>query len=111
MTETNSEKRTWPAQLQLIPGWLMLPALIILVQYTFGWDTILQPWLTFSWSQLLWALALILLSYALRTLRLYDYFPEVMRGQWLGAWRLMLLHNLLNNLLPARTGELSFPML
>jgi len=54
---------------------------------------------------------LFLLSYQIRTWRLYDYFLPQTKGCWNTALRLMLLHNILNNLLPMRSGEVSFPVL
>lgn len=80
------------------------------VEYWLGWQTILQPWAALSWKQLLIAVMLLLISYGLRTWRLYDYFPSL-HPYPIATLRLTLLHNLFNNLLPARTGELSFPMM
>jgi uncharacterized membrane protein YbhN (UPF0104 family) len=54
---------------------------------------------------------LVLTSYAMRAVRLYVYFREAMQGQFLLALKLMLQHNLANNLLPMRSGEVSFPVL
>lgn len=104
---TGTSKPLWQTAL----AWLVLLLFVVGVEYWLGWRTVLEPWLTFSWGQGLVALALLVLSYALRAWRLYDYFPQFLGGQWLATWRLMLLHNALNNLLPARTGELSFPVL
>lgn len=92
-------------------GWLILLAFVLGVEYWLGWRTVLEPWLTFSWAQGIVALALLVLSYALRAWRMYDYFPQFLTGKWLQTWRLMLIHNALNNVLPARTGEVSFPVL
>ncbi|MCB1621602.1 MAG: flippase-like domain-containing protein [Thiothrix sp.] len=91
--------------------WLVLLAFLAAVQYGMGWEKVLQPWLTFHWPQLLLALGLMVLSYAVRTWRLVDYFPDEIGGRYPAALRLTLLHNLMNNLLPARTGEASFPLL
>lgn len=96
---------------KLVVSWLILILFVAGVEHWLGWKTVLQPWLAFSWVQGLVALALLVLSYALRAWRMYDYFPQFLTGQWLQTWRLMLIHNVLNNLLPARTGEVSFPVL
>lgn len=96
---------------KLAVSWLILILFVVGVQYWIGWKTVLEPWMAFSWVQGLVALALLVLSYALRAWRMYDYFPQYLSGQWLQTWRLMLIHNVLNNLLPARTGEVSFPVL
>lgn len=85
--------------------------LCLLVEYYFGWTTLLEPWANQSPTTLLTALLVSLFTYWLRTMRLYDYFQQDMRGQFWLSFKLMLQHNLLNNLLPMRTGELSFPLL
>lgn len=90
--------------------WLILILFIAGVEYWLGWKTILQPWIALSWQQLAIAVGLLLVSYGLRTWRLYDYFAAL-RPHPLASLRLTLLHNFFNNLLPARTGELSFPMM
>jgi uncharacterized membrane protein YbhN (UPF0104 family) len=114
---TDTKQLPPPTHSSKLPSWLVktLPWAILIafvagVEYWIGWKTILQPWETLSWKQLLMAMILILLSYGLRTWRLYDYFPAL-HPYPVATLRLTLLHNLFNNLLPARTGELSFPMM
>jgi uncharacterized membrane protein YbhN (UPF0104 family) len=51
------------------------------------------------------------LSYALRAVRVYDWFSPLMKGQFPSVLRLSVLHNTANNLLPMRTGEMVFPWL
>ncbi len=91
--------------------WLALLGLVVLVQWLWGWGTVLAPWATLSPGALALAVVLVFASYAVRALRLFDYFRAAMRGRFLAAFRLMLLHNLFNNLLPMRAGEVSFPVL
>lgn len=108
MTEqSNISGQRW----HLAASWLVLVLFVVGVQYWIGWETVLTPWASFSWTQGVIALALLILSYALRAWRMYDYFPQFLSGQWLQTWRLMLIHNAMNNVLPARMGELSFPVL
>lgn len=82
-----------------------------LIEYYFGWSQLLAPWAEQSWPTLLTAMALTFLTYWLRAMRQYDYFRREMSGGFWLNFKLMLQHNLLNNLLPMRTGELSFPLL
>lgn len=103
-TSSNSRWKLWIS-------WLILFVFIGGVQYWLGWQTVLQPWTHFNWLQGILALASLVVTYALRAWRMYDYFPQYLNGQWFATWRLMLIHNALNNLLPARTGEASFPLL
>jgi hypothetical protein len=106
MTGNKAQHSKWQRSL----AWLIFLGFVIVVQWTIGWQTLLQPWFSLNPQQLALALLSILATYSLRTWRIYDYFPQL-KGQWLATWRLMLLHNALNNLLPARTGEVSFPLL
>lgn len=95
--------------------WSLLLGFIAIVEWLFGWQTLFASWQALSWSSLMIAVLLMVFTYQLRALRLYDYFQLGQReGRWMNAlltFRLMLLHNVLNNLLPARTGEISFPVL
>jgi len=108
MTEQNTtSNQRW----KLVLSWVILLVFVAAVQHWIGWKTVLEPWMQFSWAQGLIALALLVLTYALRAWRMFDYFPQYLTGKWFATWRLMLIHNVLNNVLPARTGEVSFPLL
>jgi hypothetical protein len=91
--------------------WSLFFAFIIAIEVYWGWANILAPWKALSSASIIIATFLFLLSYQIRTWRLYDYFLPHTKGNWIAALRLMLLHNILNNLLPARSGEISFPLL
>ncbi|HHC73848.1 MAG TPA: flippase-like domain-containing protein, partial [Thiothrix sp.] len=120
---------------QLLP-WLLILTFVAAVEHLLGWQTLLTSWQQLSWQTGMMAVALMLLSYGLRTWRFYDYFrlgqplPSTTAStlnidetrplslsarqaarQFAYTFRLMLLHNMFNNLLPARSGELSFPLL
>jgi len=98
-----------------ILGWVigvgLLIGLIALTHYSVGWQSLLAPWRAIRPEVLAAALGLVVGSYALRTVRIHEYFQPDTRGQFLRTFRLVLLHNLLNNLLPMRSGEASFPLL
>ena len=81
------------------------------IQWYFGWDKVLLPWKQLEWTNIVAAIFLFLLTYQLRTWRLYNYFYKELKGHWLLSLRLMLLNNILNVLLPMRSGEVSFPLL
>ncbi len=105
---------------------------VVLVERYFGWARLLAPWQTLPVGQIFVAVGLAFVSYWTRAMRLYDYFRSMdeggralpganaeeplsgrqdMRGAFGLCFKVMLQHNLLNNLLPMRTGEISFPML
>ncbi|WP_018233013.1 lysylphosphatidylglycerol synthase transmembrane domain-containing protein [Thioalkalivibrio thiocyanodenitrificans] len=86
-------------------------AFVVFVEAWFGWRALLSPWRDVALPGVAAAVALTLFTYWLRALRVYDYYRHGMRGRFLVCLRLTLVHNLLNNLLPMRTGELSFPVL
>lgn len=94
-----------------VVGTILLLGLIIAVETWIGWSALLRPWLNLAPEYLAAGIILIFLTYGLRALRVYDYFIADTRGQFGVCLRLSLQHNLLNNLLPMRSGELAFPVL
>lgn len=72
---------------------------------------LLAPWRTLSPALLGLLVALSALSWVLRAVRAYDFFQGQVRGRFPAVLRLSLLHNVANNLLPMRSGELVFPWL
>ena len=90
-------------------------AIIILyaafIQWVWGWQSVVSLWGAAGWTSALAALVLLLCTYALRTWRIYDYFPRETNGHFGTLLRLVQVHNLLNVMLPFRTGEASFPLL
>ncbi|MGW8266557.1 MAG: lysylphosphatidylglycerol synthase transmembrane domain-containing protein [Longimicrobiales bacterium] len=96
-------------------GWFMgvglFLALVLLVHFGVGWSSVLAPWLDTPLELLVTAYVLVLGSYALRTARVHLFFTPDTAGDFPRSFRLILLHNLFNNLLPMRSGEASFPIL
>ncbi len=92
-------------------GATLLVGLLIAVQHRVGWDALLAPWLRLSPWLLAGAFSLTAASYALRALRVYDYFGPLVAGRFATVLRLSMLHTTANNLLPMRLGELLFPWL
>ncbi len=81
------------------------------VEWLVGWRSILATWQSLSLSAQCITLLLLVISYAIRTTRIYDYYYVQLNGHWWACARLTLTHNALNNLLPMRSGEISFPLL
>jgi uncharacterized membrane protein YbhN (UPF0104 family) len=106
-TEASIRRSRW----RLVIAWGAFALYLLLIEYWLGWARLLAPWRTLDIGAVLGALLLFLLTYALRAHRVYDYFRDAMQGGWLTGLRLMIYHNALNNLLPMRSGELSFPLL
>lgn len=74
------------------------------------WQTVRNTFLHLQWNWMLAALAVFFTSYLLRTLR----FRALIHDQTPSFYHLMgvtLLHGMFNYLLPARTGEFSYPIL
>lgn len=92
-------------------GAAILVAFAVFVEHHLGWARLLAPWRQITLPAIALAALLTFASYWLRALRFYDYFRSEMRGRFSLCAKLMLQHNLLNNLLPMRSGELSFPVL
>ena len=98
-------------QIKLLAGVAIAALFIGGVERVVGWGPLLAPWAEMSWPALAGALLLTFFSYALRAARMYDYFHAEMRGAFGLTFKLVLQHNLLNNFLPMRAGEISFPVL
>lgn len=96
---------------QRLVGIVVFGAFLVFVEVYFGWRRLLAPWGTLPPSQILAAVVLAFVSYWTRAVRLYDYFRDEMQGAFGLCFKVMLQHNLLNNMLPMRTGEISFPVL
>ena len=88
---------------------IIVTILAMVVEWAFGWARLLSPWAAISWGGLALAIGLMLASYMLRAWRVADHFS--IRGHFGTVLSLNLQHNLWNNLLPMRAGELSFPLL
>jgi uncharacterized membrane protein YbhN (UPF0104 family) len=89
----------------------LLLLFIVLIEGYIGWVKLVRPWLAVDKGLLSLMLAMVLASYAIRAVRLYVYFHAELQGEFPLALKLMLQHNLANNLLPMRSGELTFPLL
>lgn len=94
----------------LIQG-LFLLGLVLLVNVTIGWQPLLKPWQTIDTTSAFFAVLLLVVSYIVRALRLVNYFQEIPFSRSLDCLRLSVIHNMYNNILPMRAGELSFPIL
>jgi Lysylphosphatidylglycerol synthase TM region len=79
------------------------------VELTVGWTRLLAPWAQASPLAILGAAMLILLTYAIRSARLYRFYDDC--RDLAGCMRLFLLHNAFVNFLPVHSGEVSFPIL
>jgi hypothetical protein len=90
---------------------ILLAGLVVLAERSVGWGALLKPWKETEPATLAGALGLVLASYAIRTVRIHDYFHPATVGGFPRTFRLVLVHNLFNNLLPMRSGEASFPLL
>jgi uncharacterized membrane protein YbhN (UPF0104 family) len=103
--------RTRGGLLRYVAGILIFVGFVVFVEHYFNWRTLLAPWRDLSPAPLVLAVVVVFISYAVRALRLYDYFRGEMQGKFILCFKLFLQHNMLNNLLPMRSGELSFPWL
>ena len=114
LAPATTEARLHPRHKTLLKtaiGLILFIALVVLVERVIGWTALLAPWRTLPPGPLAAAIILVFATYGLRALRVHDYFRSDTRGHFATVLRLSLQHNLLNNLLPARSGELSFPVL
>ncbi|ULR46678.1 lysylphosphatidylglycerol synthase domain-containing protein [Rhizobium sp. K102] len=83
----------------------------LFVQWFWGWPVIISQWADVGAGPVIGALVALTGTYFLRTWRIYDYFPQETAGRVATLFRVTQIHNLLNIMLPFRTGETSFPLL
>ncbi|QPB20740.1 lysylphosphatidylglycerol synthase domain-containing protein [Rhizobium sp. 007] len=81
------------------------------IEWFWGWSAIIAQWAAVGVMPILVALALLTSTYFLRTWRILDYFPRETAGSFRTLFRVTQVHNLLNIMMPFRTGETSFPVL
>ncbi len=97
--------------LALLLNLTVLAAFAAAVEHWWGWSRLLTPWRQIALPTLALALLGMLASYGLRALRIYVAEQDIPRGAYFGCLRLILINNALNLILPARSGEASFPIL
>jgi len=102
---------TRKSSLTLALNLAVLAAFAWAVQHYWGWGRLLAPWGALPAATLALATAGLLASYGVRALRIYLAERDIPRGRLGACLRLILLNNALNLLLPARSGEASFPIL
>jgi uncharacterized membrane protein YbhN (UPF0104 family) len=90
---------------------LVLVAFGWAVQHYWGWQKLFAPWTSVPIALVALVALAQLGSYSVRAYRVYYADPEIPRGRWHDCLKLILLNNVINLLLPARTGEASFPVL
>lgn len=81
------------------------------VHYVWGWGSIVAEWRTIGYGTVAAVIGLLVSTYFVRAWRLYDYFPGETTGRFVELFHLAQVHNLLNIMLPFRSGETSFPLL
>ncbi|APO74067.1 lysylphosphatidylglycerol synthetase/UPF0104 protein [Rhizobium etli 8C-3] len=90
---------------------VIVAAYALFIEWFWGWSAIIAQWAAVGVMPILVALALLTSTYFLRTWRILDYFPRETAGRFGTLFRVTQVHNLLNIMLPLRTGETSFPVL
>ncbi len=90
---------------------VIVAAYALFIEWFWGWSAILAQWAAVGVLPIVIALVLLTSTYFLRTWRILDYFPRETSGQFRTLFRVTQIHNLLNIMLPFRSGETSFPLL
>lgn len=106
----NVKNRAARNRVALLTAALVL-AYVAFIQWIWGWPSVLAGWRDVGAKNILLALALLVGTYFVRAHRIKDYFPRETAGRFLELFRITQVHNLLNIMLPLRTGETSFPLL
>lgn len=83
---------------------------IIYVLYTLDWKAVLQIFKTIDYGLLVFSFLIFLVNYLFRTLR-FRYLLELQAIPFLELLGVTSLYGMYLYLMPAKTGELSFPLL
>jgi len=100
-----------------LAGWRAVVAVALLVGLVFwvqtqvGWATVLEAWQRVAPADAALVVCLTVIGYLARAWRLGAHFGAPLSERPGACLRVMVLHNAINNLLPMRTGEASFPLL
>ncbi|MDH6265243.1 hypothetical protein M2360_000624 [Rhizobium sp. SG_E_25_P2] len=97
-------------RLALLAGVCVL-AYAVFIQVYFGWSVVLANWASIGAPTILASILALIATQFIRTNRMASYFPDLPQGSFLQLYRLTQIHNLLNIMLPFRSGEVSFPVL
>ncbi|KKX28013.1 lysylphosphatidylglycerol synthase domain-containing protein [Rhizobium sp. LC145] len=81
------------------------------LQYVWGWSSLIAEWHAVGYGTVALAMLLLVSTYFVRAYRLYDYFPSQTKGRFVEVFHVTQVHNILNIMLPFRSGETSFPLL
>ncbi|WP_016954046.1 lysylphosphatidylglycerol synthase transmembrane domain-containing protein [Catenovulum agarivorans] len=100
----------WNKTLRWIIATSIFIAVIYGIELYIGWKSVFAQWQNVSPSQLVLLTLVTFASYWLRAWRVYCYFGQKTQHPFSPYIRINLLHNALNNFLPMRLGEASFPL-
>lgn len=89
---------------------LIFIVFIIFVNESTGWDQVFFQLKKLNAVSIFMFFLLLSLSYLTRSLRIYSYFKTSFTISFLICLKVSLYHNFLNNILPMRTGEISYPI-
>lgn len=77
------------------------------LQYLWGWNSIVAEWRAVGYGTVAAVIGLLVSTYFVRAWRLYDYFPRETSGRFIELFHLAQVHNLLNIMLPFRSGGIA----
>lgn len=106
-----TQRRALSGALNWALSLLVLAVFAWAVHHYWGWQRLFAPWAKVPLALVALVAVAQLSSYSVRAYRVYYAEPEIPRGRWHDCLKLILLNNVMNLLLPARTGEASFPVL
>ncbi len=106
-----TQRRALSGALNLALSLLVLVVFAWAVHHYWGWQRLFTPWARVPIALVALVAVAQLSSYSVRAYRVYYAEPEIPRGRWHDCLKLILLNNVMNLMLPARTGEASFPVL
>jgi hypothetical protein len=94
-----------------LAGIVLVAALINVIDHYLGWEQILKPWQKVNPALAALAFVFIAVSHILRAMRIHSLTKDKLSSQLSATIKISALHQLANNIMPMRLGELTYPLL
>jgi len=108
---TKTPSSWWSRHAVTLIATLSVLAYALFIHAYWGWSKVLSVWMQVGLPTIVLSIAALVATQFIRTHRMGSYFPDLPKGSFFKLYRLTQIHNLLNIMMPFRTGETSFPVL
>jgi uncharacterized membrane protein YbhN (UPF0104 family) len=101
----------WKIILSWTVGISLLVFFIVWFSVDYSWSSLFTLWQKLNFADIIALILLMLVSYLLRSMRIYSFFSGASKPDFRPYFRITVLHNFFNIILPMRSGAVTFPIL